>query len=299
MTHTGQYDINKLAARNDSKARTIETILAHAERVEQVTGNPVKHRKLDAARKSAALLAAARKAASDLQTTAAERLAETAKSYRAGKATATDLALQAATLATAGTAGEEVRRLTENAVAVIKADAVRDALTIDEATWLNPIKARAAVLIDEATEVARRMDRKPREATPGIRSSVHPLEPTAIELKDINLRHDWERLEHLLNQLDDVHHLADELRMSGIVPIVTNRPLAEDYRWLHLDRLAGNPNRRREFWVANYDTGAPGVYLSTELEDAGGITHERHSLDAYSASAQAVEQATDAPAFVG
>lgn len=299
MTYTGQYDIATLTERKGYRPRTIEEVIKTAERIEEVTGNPLKHKKLDAARKAADLLAGARKAASDLQATAEARLADTARAYRAGKVTAVDLAVEAASLASARTAGTEVGRLTERAISVINADALREALTIEEGVWLAPIKARADILIAEAVAIAQRMDRKPRAIPNGVRTIVRPLEPSAIELRDITIRHDWELLEDTLDRLDAVHRLADNLRMGGLIPTAIGRALAEDYRWLHVDRLEGNPGHRREFWIANHDTASPGVYSSAELnEAASAATPERHHLDAYSASAMTAELATDDSTFV-
>jgi hypothetical protein len=293
MSYTGHYEIQTLTERKSHRLRTIEEVLKTVEHIEQVTGQPLKHKKLDAARKSADLLTGARRAASDLQATAESRLAETARNYRAGKVTAVDLAVEAASLASARTAGAEVSRLTERAISVINSEALTDAYAIEEDVWLKPIKARAATFIEEATEIAERMDRKPRAARAGVRTSVRPLEPTPIELRDITVRHNWERLEHVLNELDAVHRLADTLRMAGIIPTVEGRTLAEDYRWLNLHELDGNPGHRREFWLANHDTAAPGIYSSAELQEAGGTTVTRHPMDAYSASAQAAELAAD------
>ena len=78
-----------------------------------------------------------------------------------------------------------------------------------------------------------------------------------------------------------ISHIADDLALEA-------GPLL-DYRWLYLDRLEGEPNRIREFWLANREHGEPGLYTSAELAEGTTVTEGRQlAVDAFASTSATV-----------
>ncbi len=208
---------------------------------------------------------------------AAAAMAKLGEDFAEGKATPAEVVSRAASAAVlTGSRASEARRHIDSAARAANAAGARQLRTLTEEQWIAPIRPVVATLIAEANVHAERMGmERPHAQRVGVREVQHPWAPRKSDLtKDIGLRHAWENLADVLSRLDAVHDIADRLRIFGLVPMIEGRTFAEDYRWLHLDRLAGSPTKPREFWMANrLNDAEPGVYTSTELE-AGTLAVE-------------------------
>jgi hypothetical protein len=175
-----------------------------------------------------------------------------AKLYADGKASVEDVLDAAARAATS----------TKTTAAKVLADAER-------------IAERAVM-----TELAKPGDRYIEALRPVLAPIVETIDdlaakiPTdcydAIAVKSHGVKVAWAQLDQAVAQWDEVHHIADSLRISGLVPVRRER-YGEDYRWGRPDRLDGT-NRgtlRNHFILQGFRNGAqPGIYTDAEVEQA-------------------------------
>lgn len=281
MTYTGYQDIKP----GHRALSTVRIGLALADRIDEATGKPMKHKALTIARDCDEKMAAIRDARLAITAGAADQLTAAGLAFADGEGTADDVVMQAVRLSTIRTQADEIARLTETATHGINARGVAALREMGD-DWLATLKPAAAALIAEADDIAEQIGHEPAARASGIKRAGHPWAPDAKTLdRDIDLRHRWEKLGSILADLDELHHLADALRNYGLIGAVAGRTHAEDYRWKHPDRLAGDPAQVREFFLANRQAEAePGIYTAADLEGTEPPHVRQLGVDSYTAA---------------
>lgn len=277
MTYTGYQSIRPGTA----PFLQVEGVLEFLDSVQATAGAPVKHRVIKSLRDTAIKLADVRAKYAQIAESTQAALDDASAKYAAGKISAAALVAQATSTAAAQAVVPEARRLAEAAITALNRRALAEARQIGDA-WLVPLKAKADVILAEANTVADEMGIAPTEATPGVRRLESLWSPTRSELEDnMELRHQWERLDSLLADLDDVHYIADTLRNAGLVDAVEGREYGEDYRWRQSHRLVGRPDEVREFFLANRAMAEPGLFTATELAETPLPNVRQQGIDRY------------------
>lgn len=227
-----------------------------------------------------------RRAYSDHKAQARAKATDAAREYAAGKIdAATVLEQVGASALLTGEADTHARQLVEEGAAAVEATGAPLLHNVSEAKWLKVIRPVVAAALDHANAVADELGIEgPRPQPRNIVSATHPWAPTAQDLKDIDTRHRWEKLEDALDKLDQAHTFADLLRDWGMLPVVEGRTHREDYRWLHTARLRGNLTDRRVFFLANRHTAEPGIYTAAELTAAAPPKVRELGVDRYTAN---------------
>ena len=203
---------------------------------------------------------------------AAAQATQTATDYVAGTIEASsvlDAAGRAAAFAQPNR--ETAQQFVDNVVRAIHRSAWTQLQSVTEAAWLAPMRPVIEAFIAKANNYAKELgiDEPAVTAGPGWRTNRHPWEPTETELRDTATRHAWENLTETIEEWHRAAGVLDMLRSFGLLPVVEGRPQLEDYRWLNIDALDGQPSRVGAFFLANRHEGGPGVYTSAQMIEAG------------------------------
>lgn len=222
------------------------------------------HPKLKPARKIAERLPAIRAAGANLwQRNLSDEIADAAQRLVRGELTAADLPAEAVRIE-AGTSKENTattRRIVNGAQGLIDNEAAAACKEIGD-LWITEILRPAVTRTMEAV-------------TPDLLEDAW----TAVNMQTDDLNHPSARhLRTAIEKVDDtiatLDRLADEAiewRNYGWVP-TPSRPVgwqAEDFRWLHPEKLGAVTGRYRAFWLLAVRDGAEhGIWTTSEILQA-------------------------------
>lgn len=256
---------------------TLQPLLDLIDAAATAHGVTYKSKNLTAARSAAHKAAELGPALTERTTDHEARVRTVAAFYAAGKVEA-DAVIAEVLEVTTDEHLKKVDVLIRVARVVIEQAGLSALRQITEDEWIDPLRPVVADLIEQADAAAADVGiTGPRIDPAGVRSARHPWTPSEHDLTVTATRHAWERLQEVLTKLSEVQGVADNLRMFGLIPTAPGRATREDYRWLDLRHLDGDPSQVREFWLANRDAATPGVFTSDELQ-AQAPNRAQHQL---------------------